>query len=194
MKFLKLVLFCLVITSCKEPVKGSFASFNEFIHQNIAQTLKTEKDKIEYLTKLFDFDQSLRNSDQNADILKRSSYNIDSEEYKDYRIKMIQGDSICFILTKKYLDQFAYPKFEMNNYKARSAIITVALHQDYSKQEILFPYILEAYNLHNIEEDRFSFLINRMYDFKFRERFTSKKGLTENENINQIIMELNLEN
>lgn len=193
MRFLKFVLVFIVMASCKESTRESFVSFNEFIHQDIAETLKTKNDKEAYLADLFDFDQSLRNPDIEVAILKKNKYNTDSEEYKAYRIKMIQGDSISFLLTKKYLDQFEYPKFEIDNYKAKAAIITVALHQDYRKQEVLFPYIFSAFKAGEIENDKFSFLVNRMYSFKFGERFISEKGLTEKENINEIVEALKID-
>ncbi|MCZ4318297.1 hypothetical protein O4H26_04780 [Aequorivita viscosa] len=192
MKFFKFVLFFSVVMSCKEPTKEPFASFNGFIHQNINETLKTKIDKEEYLSRLFDFDQSLRNPDIKAAILKKNEYNTDSNEYQSYLKEMIRGDSIGFMLAKRYLQQYGYPKFETANYKTKSAIITVALHQDYSKQEVLFPYINEAYNTGKVEVNRFSFLVNRMYAFKFGERFEAKKGMTEKENINRIVKALDI--
>jgi len=194
MKYVCSIFFLFLISCTESKNENLFPQYAAFIDQNISKTLPTKADHINYLETLFEFDQSLRDPEVKIELLKKHNFDTKSVEYQQYLNKMNQGDSITFFIAKKYLDLFGYPTFDLENYKAQSAVIAVALHQDYKKQRILFPFIYEAYKSGNIEEKRFSFLLNRMYDFKFGKRFVSNYTHTEQEKISQLIEELEIEN
>lgn len=180
-----LVLLGICLISCNVEQKSNLDI------DSLVSSLKTIEKKEKFLISIDSSDQNARDPERKLDILKRNNYNTNSHEYQEYLKRMMYVDSINFIKVKKYLEIHGYPTFGSHDYRVSLAIRLVCLHQsNYQKQLELFPYIHKAYKTNLIEADHFSFLLNSMYQFKFRKQHP--QAISNEENIKQLLEKLKL--
>ncbi len=153
--------------------------------------LKTDKQKESFLTRVFESDQEVRKPEEKNEILKRNNYDLNSKDFKEYVIKGAKVDSLNFYKIRKYLYAFGYPSFQMENFKASSAIHTILLHQSFDRQMQLIHYPLEAYRQGKISGESFSFLLNKMHLNRFGKSLPSNND--EKAYIEELIKNLNLD-
>ncbi len=172
--------------SCKQQdIKN-----NQISIENQVLSLTSQKIKENFLINLFESDQSVRDSKMELEILKRNNYNRKSEEYLDYIRKIVETDSVNFLKTKKYLEVYGYPKLKEYNSKANYAVKTICLHQSYKKQLELFPYIYKGYEKGYINNESFSFLLNKMHINKYGKSYP--QSIDNNINIKELLEKLKL--
>ncbi len=185
------ILFTMIIMlqmlSCKQEIKKKSTNTDDQV-----SSLTSQKTKEQFLENLFASDQSVRDSDIKLEILKRNNYDHKSKEYQNHLRLIMKTDSINFLKALKYLQVYNYPNPKDFSSKANYAIYTIFLHQSYQKQLELFPYILRSYKKGFINNESFSFLLNKMYIHKFGT--SHPQAITDEKNIRELLKKLKLEN
>ncbi|WP_109436334.1 MULTISPECIES: hypothetical protein [Aquimarina] len=189
MKYIYSIGFLLIIISCSKQNNNQIQSHSIDVDSLII-SLNTQEKKEKFLADLFQQDQNVRNADRENEILKKNNYDINSSEYKEYRRKINEVDSLNYLKTSKYLKEYGYPTFKSDNHKVAPAIKTICLHQPFDKQAVLFPYIYKAYNNGFINREHFSFLLNKMHIMKYGE--SHPHAVNYEENIEQLLEKLQL--
>lgn len=155
------------------------------------ESLDTFEAREQFLSKLFDDDQRVRNSKLKQRVLKESNYDLQSNTYKSYVNKQIKMDSINFSKAIAYLKQHEYPSNKVYSSSASLAIWAVGLHQvTYEKRLELFPYLFKSYKNSNLSDEFFATYVSEMYTLKFKKRF--KTSMNQKEDINHLLDTLNL--
>ncbi len=150
--------------------------------------LQTLQDKEAYLIKIFDDDQSVRQT--NSELIKLN-HGANSKEYKDYVYSQRNTDLKNLEKVEYYLSKFDHPsKLDSMNYKAQSAIWAVIQHSDADARERNFEYLYEAQLKGNFD---LSWILSRMYQIRKRKKFEMTKDSKYDNEIDQLIFELGLE-
>ncbi|HFA50805.1 MAG TPA: hypothetical protein ENJ95_17495 [Bacteroidetes bacterium] len=121
-------------------------------------------------------------------------YGHGSKEYKDIWEQINKTDEINLLKTEKLLAKYGHPKKDSLGRKAAYTPFIVIHHSNsYEAKERNFPYLYRAYKNGDLDDDGFSFYLNRMYSMKFGERMTVGGVYREEERIAELIEKLGLE-
>ncbi len=162
---------------------------------NIDQDIKAQVDQLQtladreaFLTKIFEDDQSVRQS--NSELIKLN-HGEDSKEYKDYVNNQINTDALNLKKVEYYLSKFDHPTTaDSFNYKAATAIWAVIQHPDADARERNFEKLYEAQLKGDFDLD---WILKRMYLFRNRKQFEMPPNPKYNTELDQLIYELGLE-
>ena len=155
---------------------------------NQIDQLQTIKDKEAYLTKIFDDDQSVRQS--NSELIKLN-HGANSKEYNDYVKNQLNTDAKNLKKVEYYLSKFSHPsKADSMNYKAKTAIWAVIQHSDADARERNFEHLYEAQLKGDFD---LTWILTRMYQMRKRKNFEMPKNPKYDNKLDQLIYELRLE-
>jgi len=156
---------------------------------NAIDKLQTLQEKEAYLTKIFEDDQSVRQS--NPELLKLN-HGENSKEYQDYVNNQIETDLKNLKKVEYYLSKFNHPsKSDSMNYKAMKAIWAVIQHSDADARERNFEKLYKAQLKGDFDLD---WILKRMYRYRKRKKFEMPAEPKYDNEMDQLIYELGLEN
>lgn len=186
MRNLFIFIFFLSLYSCEINKSDS--------NRNLILSLDTSVEKENFLAKIFDEDQNIRDPEIEYNILKRNEFDRRSEEFQSHLKKMYSKDSLNVQKLILYFESHGFPQFENKNSKAYSAIFAVAIHQNKENQRVLFPWLYKGYNQGYFEPKFLSSVLMRMHDSVFNKRLEiNENGQSDDELIRILIEKLNLE-
>lgn len=156
--------------------------------------LTTDESKKNYLEKIFEDDQNIRQG-QVASL--KLEYGKDSKEYTEFVQEYRRTDSINLLKVENYLSVHGHPK---KSKLGEIAAITpwVVIHhygfQDaYEVKEKYFSTIYKAYKNGDLSDGEISFYLNRMYSRKYSERLRMESPYTIESELDTLISKLNLD-
>ena len=146
------------------------------------------QEKEAYLSKIFDDDQSVRNS--NSELIKLE-HGVDSKEYKEYVNNQQNMDLKNLEKVELYLSKFGHPpKSDSMNYKANGAIWAVIQHSSADARERNFEKLYEAQLKGDFD---LSWILARMYLYRKGKKFEMPDESKYENEMDQLIFELGLE-
>jgi len=159
----------------------------DHLFENEVRQLTTLEDKETFLTKIFEDDQKVRGG-ENEIIM---TYGLDSEQHKAYFTRQLDQDAINQEKVELYLDLYGHPSSNDSlNYKAETAIWAVVQHSDVDFRKENFDHLYEAQLRGDFD---LSWILDRMYQIKFRREYEHPSFLKPEVKTKQMIIELGLE-
>ncbi len=162
MKFYSLLLLLLIHVSLFAQMSDSLLTLVE--SAEIASLSSTEKQK-EFLTIIFKTDQEIRTEWKIAEMQLQK----ESEKYKRFWDKLCRTDSILFMKTKEYLDEFKHPNKEHGDLACYTPQLIFHHASLYNFPNLLelktnyFPLFYKAYQKDNLEQNAIWFYLFRLY-------------------------------
>ena len=184
---IKRILLCLALCSlgCKDKTSENPLPINEEI-----AALKTIGQKNDYLEKIHQADQDIRDGRDSELVLK---YGLDSPEVKSFYSKMDSIDALNLEKIELYLKEFGYPNKDSVTTEAAIAPWIVIHHStDVDKRKGFFTDLFQAYNDGFINTDQFELYLGRTYKLEFGTYPFGEGAYDPIEKINRLIEELNL--
>jgi hypothetical protein len=165
--------------------------YNEFEVQNDIESdinaLNTNELRKNYLKVIFGDDQKARRDLEET----TSKFGQGSKEYQEKSQLMMKTDSINVVKIEKYLAKYGYPTQAVYGEIPAYTPWTVIHHSGVLEiRQRYFPLLLKAWKNKDIKENSFYLYLNRSYRIKFDKAFKRETGMTNVEEINQLIVEL----
>lgn len=153
--------------------------------------LTTDKDKKDYLEEIFKEDQKYRQG-QSAQIIQ--SYGKQSPQFRKFIKANDQTDSINLIKVERFVKRFGYPKQEkLGDLAAQTPWAVIHHARSYEDRIRNFKMLQKAYQNGDIDGGAFSLYLERMYNYKFKERYVIEGVYNEQNQIDSLIRLLELE-
>lgn len=168
---------------------GFLACTSEGVNNEIA-SLNTHDKKEHFLLNLFKSDQSHRVTQGDTAI----KYGYLSKKHIAFLKDGVKQDSINFEKAIFYSETFNYPSCnEFSELACLSMLYVVGHRGSFEDQKSVFNYFHVAYIENKIDEDKFLFLLDEMYERKYRILYDFKNKYTVKERIEILIEILELD-
>jgi hypothetical protein len=180
-----LLCFALYSVGCQDQDSKTPLPINEEI-----AALKTLVQKNDYLEKIYQADQDIRDGKSSELILK---YGLDSPEVLSFNSEMDSIDRLNLKKVEFYLKEFGYPSTDSVTREAAMAPWIVIHHStDVDKRKRFFTDLFQAYNDGFINTDQFELYLGRTYKLEFGTYPFGEGAYDPIEKINGLIEALNL--
>jgi hypothetical protein len=164
--------------------------YKEFEIQPDFQTeidqLSTDELRKAYLLAIFNDDQKVR-----KDLEDVAKFGQESKEFQERGQAMMRMDSINSVKIEKYLAQYPYPSKSIYGEIPVYTPWTVIHHSSsLDMKQRYFPQLYKVWKNKDIKDNSFYLYLNRAYRFKFQKAFKRESGVSNLDEINQLIKEL----
>jgi len=174
-----------VMSSCKPKANSETFNFEKEI-----LALESVQNKRDYLEKIFEDDQKLRDGKGSEIMIK---YGMDSKEYNDHIKLMNKQDEENLNKIETYFKIYGHPKqSEVGEIAAITPWAVIHHGQEYEPRERNFSVLYSAYLNGDLDDGQVSMLLGRMYEMKKGERFRMMGDYNSEGKIKQLIEKLNL--
>ncbi len=175
-----------VIVACSPESKLDYTAIDDEL-----ETLTSFESKANYLEKLQEEDQRLRQGISSEVIHK---YGSNSKEHHEFMKESNAVDRENLHKIERYIAQYGYPK--KNEFGERAALTPfLIIHHSpsYEDKKRNFKIIYQAFLEGEIDNAAITLYLGRMYEIKKGERLRMENPYTAEEEIERFIKELNLE-
>lgn len=153
--------------------------------------LNTLSDRTEYLSKIAQIDQEIRDGKSSELLLK---YGNNSPQLLQFYSKMDSIDRLNLKRVELFLSKFGYPNLDSIPKEANITPWLVIHHSsDFNKRKEFFPILYQAYHDGNVDTDQFELYLGRTYQMEFGKYPSGEGAYNPNEKIKKLIKELKLE-
>lgn len=174
-----------LILACKSEVQKKVSLIETELNG-----LKSIEEKKNYLEKIFEDDQAVRETDDSAILLK---FGPESKEYKEIQKKQWDQDFINLLKIEAFLSKFGHPKRNEVGEIAAITPWTVIHHaQGIEIREKYFKILYQAYLDGHIDDSAMSMYLGRWYQMIHKTRFTMKSPFKPEDEINELIKVLKI--
>ncbi len=179
-----LFLLLLIFFSCQTTEQNNDSTDSEF------QFLKTDTDKRNYLEEIFKTDQSSRQG-QGSEI--QQIYGKTSPEYQKFIKNSDRIDSLNLVKVESYVKHFGYPNPKrLGEIAAQTPWVVIHHARNYEDRLRNFKSLQKAYQNGHIDSGAFSLFLERMYNYKFRQRYIIEGKYNPQNQIDSLIKLLEL--
>ena len=152
--------------------------------------LKSTEAKRDFLEEVFKEDQKYRQG-QSSQILQ--TYGKLSKQYQSFMIDSDRNDSLNLAKVESYVKIHGYPNLQTLGELAAQTPWAVIHHaNNYEDRLRNFKLLHQAYQDGNIDSGAFSLFLERMYNYKFRQRYVIEGVYDQAEQIEKLIQLLEL--
>ena len=182
MKIVILLSISFLLFSCKE----------ETIHNYQAEIdqLSTYVKQSEYLEKIFNLDQNIR--EEGSDLLQKTVAG--SKAYKNNRDSMMKLDVINLAKIETYLAKYGYPSLKNHT---EDAVLTpwLIIHHNPDKETSRkhFKALYQAYKKGDLEGGAFTLYLGRFYSVVYNKRLDLESPYTEEFEVDTLVKALDLQ-
>jgi len=181
-----LIVFITLVFSCKQKPTLATSEISNEIKQ-----LNTVEDQKQFLEKILQDDQSVRNSEKEAQLIQQ--YGNDPKERLDYIHLQWNQDAINLAKVEAYLNKYGYPSLaELGQDAAIAPWIVIHHSGDIEERNRNFEILYQAYLKGDINDTAMSLYLGRTYQFQYNERFDMESPYRSEDEINILIDKLGL--